>query len=77
MPFPTVAERGERALDSVVTSLYELGEMAPLIRQTDDPDALLEILNYVESVRLGLADSNLTLIGVVRSEDEIERERKP
>jgi cytochrome b-561 len=77
MPFPTVAERGERALDSVVTSLHELGEMAPLIRQTDDPDELIEILNYVESIRLGLADSNQTLIGVIRSEEEIERSREP
>src|SRR5215218_207353 len=77
MPFPTVGERGERALDSVVTSLHELGELAPLIRQTDDLDELIEILTYVESLRLGLADSNQTLIGVVRSEGEIERAREP
>jgi hypothetical protein len=76
MPFPTVAERGERALDSVVTSLHELGELAPLVRQTDDPDELIEILTYVESIRVGLADSNQTLIGVVRSEEEIERSRE-
>jgi hypothetical protein len=76
MPFPTVGERGERALDSVVTSLHELGELAPLIRQTDDPDELIEILTYIESLRLGLADSNQTLIGVVRSEEEIDRARE-
>ncbi|HET9661374.1 MAG TPA: cytochrome bc complex cytochrome b subunit [Thermomicrobiales bacterium] len=76
MPFPTVAERGERALDNVVTSLHELGELAPLVRQTDDPDELLEILTYIESVRAGLADSNQTLIGVVRSEEELDRSRE-
>jgi hypothetical protein len=56
--------------------LHELGELAPLVRQTDDPDELIEILTYVESIRVGLADSNQTLIGVVRSEEEIERSRE-
>jgi cytochrome b-561 len=77
MPFPTVGARGERALDSVVTSLHELGELAPLVRQTEDPEELIEILTYVESIRAGLADSNQTLIGVVRSEEEIERAKEP
>jgi len=77
LPFPTVAERGERARDSVVTSLHELGELAPLVRQTNDPDELIEILSYIEGIRLGLADSNQTLIGVVRSKDEIERTQEP
>lgn len=77
MPFPTVAERGERARDSVVTSLHELGAMAPLIRQTDDPAELMDLLTYVDSVRAELADSNQTLIGVVRSEEELERSGEP
>jgi cytochrome b-561 len=69
-PFPTVAARGERARDSIVTTLHEMGELAPLVRQTEDPEELIEILNYLESVRLTLAESNQTLLGVVRAEDD-------
>lgn len=59
--------------DSVVTVRLEMGELAPIVRQLDDEDDLLEVLQYVESLRASLADSNDTLQGVLRgnqAEDE-------
>jgi hypothetical protein len=70
MRFPTIAARGERARDSVVAALHEMGELAPLVRQTDDPEELAEVLEYIESLRFTLSDSNQTLLGVVRGEEE-------
>jgi cytochrome b-561 len=64
--FPTVAARGDRARDSLVAALHEFGELAPLIRQLDDEEDLLEVLAYVDSLRLSLAESNQVLQGVVR-----------
>ena len=63
---PTVAARGDRARDGLVASLHELGELAPLVRQLDDEEELLEVLDYVDSLRLGLTESNQILQGVVR-----------
>jgi cytochrome b-561 len=63
---PTVAARGERARDSLVSALHEFGELAPLIRQLDDDEELLEVLAYVDSLRLSLTESNQVLQGVVR-----------
>jgi hypothetical protein len=64
--FPTLAARGDRARDSLVAALHEFGELAPLIRQLDDEEDLLEVLAYVDSLRLSLAESNQVLQGVVR-----------
>jgi cytochrome b-561 len=73
---PTVAARGDRARDGLVASLHELGELAPLVRQLDDDEDLLEVLEYVDSLRLGLAESNQILQGVVRGAvaDDVEEE---
>lgn len=64
--FPTIAARGDRARDSLVAALREFGELAPLVRQLDDDEELLEVLAYVDSLRLSLAESNQVLQGVVR-----------
>jgi len=64
--FPTLAARGDRARDSLVAALHEFGELAPLVRQLDDEEDLLEVLAYVDSLRLSLAESNQLLQGVVR-----------
>jgi hypothetical protein len=64
--FPTLAARGDRARDSLVAALHEFGELAPLIRQLDDEEDLLEVLAYVDSLRLSLAESNQVLQCVVR-----------
>ena len=63
---PTVAARGNRARDSLVAALHEAGELAPLVRQLDDERELLEVLDYVDSLRLSLAESNQVLQGVIR-----------
>jgi hypothetical protein len=64
--FPTIAARGDQARDSLVAALHEFGELAPLVRQIDDEEDLLEVLAYVDSLRLSLAESNQVLQGVVR-----------
>jgi cytochrome b-561 len=64
--FPTLAARGDRARDSLVAALHEFGELAPLVRQLEDEQDLLEVLAYVDSLRLSLAESNQVLQGVVR-----------
>jgi cytochrome b-561 len=63
---PTPAARGERARDSLVAALHEFGELAPLVRQIDDEEDLLEVLTYIDSLRLSLTESNQVLQGVVR-----------
>jgi hypothetical protein len=68
----TIASRGDRARDQMVNTLHEMGELAPLIRQLDNDEDLLEVLNYVESLRATLANSNDTLQGVVRAHREDE-----
>ena len=51
-----------------MAALHEFGELAPLIRQLDDEEDLLEVLAYVDSLRLSLAESNQVLQGVVRGQ---------
>ncbi|MDQ3656212.1 MAG: cytochrome b N-terminal domain-containing protein [Chloroflexota bacterium] len=70
----TLANRGDRARDNVVSVLHEMGELAPLVRQLDDPDDLLDVLNYVDSLRASLADSNDMLQGVVRADQAADDE---
>jgi hypothetical protein len=40
--------------------------LAPLVRQLDDDEELLEVLTYIDSLRLSLTESNQVLQGVVR-----------
>lgn len=61
-----MAAPGDRARDSLAAALHEFGELAPLVRQLDDEEDLLEVLAYVDSLRLSLAESNQVLQGVVR-----------
>jgi cytochrome b-561 len=63
---PTIGAREDRARDTLVAALHEAGELAPLIRQIDDNQELLEVLEYVDSLRFSLAESNQLLQGVVR-----------
>jgi hypothetical protein len=50
----------------LVAALHEAGELAPLVRQIDDDQELLEVLEYVDSLRFSLAESNQLLQGVIR-----------
>ncbi len=71
--FPIVAQRGERALDEVVTSLHTLGGLASRVRQTDDPEQLIAVLDHLERVRLGLGESSQELITAIRTEEDLDR----
>ena len=81
-----MAARGERARDTLVSALHEAGELAPLVRQLDDDEELLEVLTYIDSLRLSLTESNQVLQGVVRGavadepepgEDSVARSDEP
>ncbi|MCC6314148.1 MAG: cytochrome bc complex cytochrome b subunit [Thermomicrobiales bacterium] len=73
----TPAARGERARDNLVAALHEAGELAPLVRQLEDGPELMEVLDYIDSLRLTLGDSNRILQGVVRGEEAIEPAPRP
>lgn len=65
---PTAAARRDRSRDNVISVLHEMGELAPLVRQIENDQDLLDVLSYVDSLRASLADSNDTLQGAVRAE---------
>jgi cytochrome b-561 len=65
---PTTGEREERARESLVAALQELGSLAPAVRELHGKD-LLEALEQVDSLRASLADSGQLLEGVVRGEE--------
>lgn len=61
----TAARREEQARDVLVASLRELGDLAPAVEDLEGAD-LLEVLEYLDSLRLSLTESNQILQGVVR-----------
>jgi hypothetical protein len=65
--YPTPAARADQARDNLMAALHELAELAPLVRQLDSDPALLEVLDYIDSLRLSLAESNQILQGVLRA----------
>ncbi len=64
--YPTPAGRADQARDNLVAALHDFGELAPLVRQLEADPALLEVLDYIDSLRLSLAESNQILQGVLR-----------
>jgi len=52
-----------------------MGELAPLVRQTDDGDKLPEVLDYIDSLRAKLGDSKDTVQGVILA-DRARRETR-
>ncbi|HEU5430121.1 MAG TPA: cytochrome b N-terminal domain-containing protein, partial [Thermomicrobiales bacterium] len=65
--YPTPAARADQARDNLVAALHEAAELAPLVRQLESDPALLEVLDYIDSLRLSLAESNQILQGVLRA----------
>jgi hypothetical protein len=57
----------------VANLLDQMGEIAPLVRQSGDGGDMRELLDYIDSLRAELGDSSDALQGVVRAEDA-ERE---
>lgn len=59
------AKRGEQARHNLVAALRECGELADAVA-TFDGEELLEVLNYLDSLRFVMAESGQILQGVVR-----------
>ncbi|MGH2603103.1 MAG: hypothetical protein ACRDJ9_27425, partial [Dehalococcoidia bacterium] len=69
----TGAARGDRARDALVAALNECADLAPAVEQLEGAD-LLEILEYIDSLRLGLTESSQVLQGVVRGHEATRSE---
>jgi cytochrome b-561 len=61
----TVGAREERARATLVAALQECGDLATAVEQLEGDD-LLEVLQYIDSLRLGLTESNQVLQGVLQ-----------
>jgi hypothetical protein len=59
--------RGRKARENLVNALRECGELADAIEHFDGQE-LLEVLNYLDSIRFVMAESGQILQGVVRGE---------
>lgn len=60
-------QRGVQARQNLVNALRECGELADAVADFDG-DELLEVLNYLDSLRFVMAESGQLLAGVVRGE---------
>jgi NTP pyrophosphatase (non-canonical NTP hydrolase) len=61
----TTWKRGEKARGNLVAALRECGELADAVA-TFEGEELLEVLNYLDSLRFVMAESGQLLQGVVR-----------
>jgi cytochrome b-561 len=68
----TVGARGERARATLIAALEECGDLATAVEQLEGDD-LLEVLQYIDSLRLGLTESNQVLRGVLQGYEAEER----
>ena len=59
--------RGVQARANLVNALRECGELADAVESFDGPE-LLEVLDYLDSLRFVMAESGQLLAGVVRGE---------
>jgi NTP pyrophosphatase (non-canonical NTP hydrolase) len=57
--------RGEQARKNLVAALRECGELADAVASFNGEE-LLEVLNYIDSLRFVMAESGQILQGVVR-----------
>lgn len=60
-------QRGEKARENLVAALRECGELADAVA-TFDGDELLEVLDYLDSLRFIMAESGQLLQGVLRGQ---------
>ncbi|HEX5499622.1 MAG TPA: hypothetical protein VFX03_10360 [Thermomicrobiales bacterium] len=63
--YDAMAARATQARTNLVAALRECGELAEAVEQLDGPE-LLEILEYLDSLRFVMAESGQLLQGVVR-----------
>lgn len=66
-PNDTSWKRGEQARANLVNALRECGELADAVA-TFQGDELLEVLDYLDSLRFVMAESGQLLQGVVRGQ---------
>lgn len=59
--------RGVKARNNLVNALRECGELADAVENFDGHE-LLEVLDYLDSLRFVMAESGQLLAGVVRGE---------
>jgi len=64
---PDEGFRASEARRTLVNALRECGELADAV-EAFEGEELREVLDYVDSLRLVMADSTLILIGVVRGD---------
>jgi len=60
-------QRGLKARENLVNALRECGELADAVEDFDGAE-LLEVLDYLDSLRFVMAESGQLLAGVVRGE---------
>lgn len=65
-PVPTDL-RENQARENLVNALRECGQLADAVESFEGSE-LLEVLNYLDSLRFIMAESQLLLLGVVRGE---------
>jgi hypothetical protein len=63
----TAFKRGEKARENLVAALRECGELADAVA-TFQGHELLEVLDYLDSLRFVMAESGQLLQGVVRGQ---------
>lgn len=58
-------DRGAKARENLVNALRECGELSDAVATFND-DELLEVLDYLDSLRFVMAESGQILQGVIR-----------
>jgi hypothetical protein len=66
-PHDPLHQRGLKARQNLVNALRECGELADAVENFDGAE-LLEVLDYLDSLRFVMAESGQLLGGVVRGE---------
>ncbi|MEJ7837383.1 MAG: hypothetical protein WKF81_01130 [Thermomicrobiales bacterium] len=61
------ADRGEKARANLVAALRECGELADAVQNIQGTE-LIEVIDYLDSLRFVMAESSQLLQGVVRGE---------
>lgn len=66
-PMDPLHQRGVKARQNLVNALRECGELADAVENFDGEE-LLEVIDYLDSLRFVMAESGQLLVGVVRGE---------
>ena|GEM_PF-1676315 len=66
-PMDPMHQRGVKARQNLVNALHECGELADAVENFDGEE-LIEVLDYLDSLRFVMAESGQLLAGVVRGE---------